>query len=550
MTLDIGKPFEELLGSLSRFSWMTFEIRDVDGMRLFPDGDLQTDDPGESDIRAMSDRIVSQGQFVHDRIRGDDIFGMPVSRGDEILGTLLARHIPRETTDSSVSATTQETMPIPEVEVFLARLIRMVEEHMTHQAESEQMAQELTQSFEDLHLYSRIETHGRTLHFSETMLKDLVEDLMVTMRAQMAFTYLPEVKEYETLIRDTSFTTAISDMEEFIRDLVNAIPPDAPSLDEGFFIINDSTASSEYRVLHPDPFRFLAVTIGRDDKFFGYLCMVSFNMDEIFRRSEFWLLKSLASSTAAAFENSRLYAESLRIAERERLIRNIFQKYVPEAVANDILKRGERDLIKLGEKRLLTLLNVDIRGYSHMSKRIRAEDMVQVLNYFFMVMGTVVLEHNGILDKYLGDGLLAIFGAPVTSANPALDATLAAIGMVDNLETVNAFSRERYRMPVRIGISINTGEAIVGNIGFEKKMDYTVIGDVVNDTFRLQDLTREKDNAIFISDTTYELVQSSVEVRSLGMRTLEKNENKMAVYEVIGEAAGSSGKETSILSID
>lgn len=536
MTLDIGKPFEELLSSLSRFSWLDFEIRDTDGNRRFPSDDHQTDGPDEIEILALSGRIVAHGGFVHGGIHGGDVYGMPISRGNEIVGTIIARYISRQTTGIETSSTTRKTRPIEEVETFLARLARLAEDQMTHQAELEQMAKELTQSFEDLYLYSRIETHGRALHFSETMLKDLVEELMLTMRAQLAFTFLPEVKEYETLIRDISFTADVSDMDAFTRDLVSAIPPDAPSLEEGFFIVNDSAVSDEYRLLHPDPFRFLAVTIGRDDKFFGYLCMVSFNMKEIFRRSEFWLLKSLASSTGAAFENSRLYAESLRIAERERLIRNIFQKYVPEAVANEILQRGERDLIKLGEKRLLTLLNVDIRGYSHMSKRIRPEDMVQVLNYFFMAMGTMVLEYGGILDKYLGDGLLAIFGAPVASANPARDAALAAIGMVEKLEMVNAFSIERYRIPIKIGISIHTGEAIVGNIGFEKKMDYTVIGDVVNDTFRLQNLTREKDNAIFISDTTCERVQPFIEVRFLGMRTLDEDGNEMAVYEVIGKA--------------
>jgi class 3 adenylate cyclase len=262
-------------------------------------------------------------------------------------------------------------------------------------------------------------------------------------------------------------------------------------------------------------------------------------MEEIFRNSDLLLLKSLAFSTAAAFENSSLYAESMRIAEKERFVRNIFQKYVPKEVANEILNLGDRDLIKLGEKKLLTLLNVDIRGYSKMSKKVRAEDMVEVLNYFFMVMGTAVLKYKGILDKYLGDGLLAIFGAPVTSPNPALDATLAAMEMVENLETVNEYAANRYGIPLKIGISINTGEAIVGNIGFEKKMDYTVIGDVVNDTFRLQELTREKSNSIFISETTYLQVKSIVQTRSLGVRALESNENEMVVYEVIDERKAS-----------
>jgi class 3 adenylate cyclase len=426
----------------------------------------------------------------------------------------------------------QESSYRDKIEAFLNQMAGIIEDKMADQAETEELVMELSQSFEDLNLYSRIKTHGSTLQFTETMLKNLVEELRGAMRAELAFAIMPELKQYDAVIYDEELKDRIPDVNAFAKKLIDTILRDAPSLAEHYFIINDSRQSEEYRPLHSDPYRFLAVAIQQDDKFFGWLGMVSFNMKEIFRNSEMLLLKSLASSTAAAFENASLYAESLRMAEKERFVRNVFQKYVPEEVANEMLNLGERDLIKLGEKKLLTLLNVDIRGYSKMSKKVRAEDMVEVLNYFFMVMGTVILKHKGMLDKYLGDGLLAIFGAPVTFPNPALDATLAAMEMVENLETANKYAKDRCGMPLKIGISINTGEAIVGNIGFEKKMDYTVIGDVVNDTFRLQDLTREKSNSIYISETTYLLVKSIIQTRSLGLRTLESNENEMVVYEV------------------
>lgn len=247
------------------------------------------------------------------------------------------------------------------------------------------------------------------------------------------------------------------------------------------------------------------------------------------------MLKAVASSAAIALENSRLYSDSINIAKRERLIRNIFRKYVPEEVSHEILSRGERDLITLGEKRLVTLLNADIRGYSHMAKQVKAEDVVGVLNYFFMTMGTLVLKNKGILDKYLGDGLLAIFGAPVTTRNPALDATLAAIHMAQNMEKVNTYAQKRCGIPLKVGVSINTGEAIVGNVGFEKKMDYTAIGDVVNDTFRLQELTREKPNSILISKSTFEKVEPFVHAESLGVKMLGKNEGEMEVFEITGK---------------
>lgn len=254
-----------------------------------------------------------------------------------------------------------------------------------------------------------------------------------------------------------------------------------------------------------------------------------------FNEEDLNILKSVASSAAIALENSRLYTDSTKIAKKERLIRNIFQKYVPEEVTNEILGLGERDLIAVGEKRPVTLLNVDIRGYSRMSKEAKAEEVVEVLNYFFMMMGKKVLKHKGILDKYLGDGLLAIFGAPVATRNPALDATLAAIEMAQDIEKVSKFSEDRCGISLKIGISINTGDAIVGNIGFEKKMDYTAIGDVVNDTFRLQEHTREKPDSILVGSATYQKIHPFVEARSLGIRELGTAGGRMEVYEVTGK---------------
>jgi class 3 adenylate cyclase len=267
-------------------------------------------------------------------------------------------------------------------------------------------------------------------------------------------------------------------------------------------------------------------------------------MKEIFRQSELKLLNSLASSTAVAIENSRLFSESVQMAKKERYVRNIFQKYVPEAVADEILERGDRDLIGLGERRLVTLLNVDIRGYSRMSKKLRSEDVVSVLNYFFMTMGSAVLKHHGILDKYLGDGILAVFGAPVASDNPSLDATLAALEMRTQVEKINAFTREHYGVSLAMGVSINTGEAIMGNIGFESKMEYTVIGDVVNDTFRLQELTRETPNSILIGKTTFQKIKPFILAKPLGVKVLGTGESRMEVYEVVDQRKLLNGVES------
>jgi class 3 adenylate cyclase/putative methionine-R-sulfoxide reductase with GAF domain len=244
-------------------------------------------------------------------------------------------------------------------------------------------------------------------------------------------------------------------------------------------------------------------------------------------------LKAVSSSAAVAFENNRLYSESARLAEKERLIRTIFQKYVPEEIVNTILEKGEQEHIAVGERKIVTVFNIDIRGYSEMSKRAATEEVVEVLNYFFMRMGNIILRHRGMVDKYLGDGFLAIFGAPVATRNPALDATYAAIEMVKAIDEVSRLAVERCGVPLKIGISLNTGEAIVGNIGFDRKMEYTAIGDVVNETFRLQELTRERSGLILIGEATYQQVKSFVLAHPWGLREVDGKGGKMQVYEVM-----------------
>ena len=126
------------------------------------------------------------------------------------------------------------------------------------------------------------------------------------------------------------------------------------------------------------------------------------------------------------------------------------------------------------EIRTITLLNIDIRGFSQTAMQIGSQKTVTLLNSFFSAMGGIVFKHHGIVDKYLGDGFLALFGAPVASTRDADNAVAAAFEMKHSLPTVNKHIERQLGASVTMGISIHTGEVVVGNIGFEKKMDYTV----------------------------------------------------------------------------
>jgi len=255
-----------------------------------------------------------------------------------------------------------------------------------------------------------------------------------------------------------------------------------------------------------------------------------------FNAGDMQLLQSIGTSVSIALENASLYRETLAMAEQERCIRGMFQKFVPKEVVDRIVHNVQIDQQVTEELRMLTMLNIDLRDFSRLSMKIGPRKTVAMLNLFFHVMGEIIFKHRGIVDKYLGDGFLAVFGAPVSYPQDADNAIAAALEMQQSMKELSCRAIELINMPLSMGISIHTGEAVVGNIGFEKKMDYSVIGDSVNIVFRLQGLTKRRANSILITEKTLQsAIGSVVEVKSIEIVDDPSLISNLAVYEVIGQ---------------
>jgi len=254
-----------------------------------------------------------------------------------------------------------------------------------------------------------------------------------------------------------------------------------------------------------------------------------------FDHNDLQLLQSIATSVSIAIENSRLYGETRSMAEHERSIRNMFQKFVPKEVVDKIAYSPSTERPVIDELKTVTLLNIDIRGFSGLSKSIGPQRTVNMLNYFFEVMGDIVFKNSGIVDKYFGDGFLAIFGAPVSSIHDSENAISAALEMQRGMESVNEYFSKEIETVIRMGISMHTGEVVVGNIGFDKKMDYTVIGDSVNTVFRIQDYTKSWPNSILISEKTCQSVtRFLLDVREIGTYNAGDASSALKIYELLG----------------
>jgi adenylate cyclase len=250
-----------------------------------------------------------------------------------------------------------------------------------------------------------------------------------------------------------------------------------------------------------------------------------------FTRDDEELLQSIASSVSIAVENANLYKETVAMAENERGIRQIFQKFVPKEVLERILRGAASGAELTEELKTLTLINLDIRGFSTLARSLGPQKTVALLNSFFSLMGGIVFKHNGIVDKYLGDGFLAVFGAPVSSTADADNSLNAALEMLASLAILNNDQARALGVELKIGISVHTGEVVVGNIGFDMKMDYTVIGDSVNDVFRLQDISRAFPNSIIFSSNTLKATRMK-----LNYIELDETVADQKIFELLGKS--------------
>ncbi len=181
------------------------------------------------------------------------------------------------------------------------------------------------------------------------------------------------------------------------------------------------------------------------------------------------------------------------------------------------------------------MLFSDVRGFTSFSEKHEPEEVVSLLNEYLGAMTEIVFEHEGTLDKFVGDAIMALWGAPVGQPDHAERAVRCALAMIDRLKQLQAKWTAEGRYVIDIGIGINTGGMVVGNMGAEgKKMDYTVIGDNVNLGARLEGLTRQYNHHIIISEFTFEKVKDIAQVSELGSVTVKGKERPVVIYGVVG----------------
>ena len=218
---------------------------------------------------------------------------------------------------------------------------------------------------------------------------------------------------------------------------------------------------------------------------------------------------------------------------QKRRLRKAFQSYLHP----DLVKELTENLDKLklgGEHADCTILFSDVRNFTTISEKMNPETLVELMNSYFDPIAKVIIQEGGYIDKFIGDAVMAVFGAPKKTKDHALRACKAAFAMNRTVKELEPIFQKKYGIPAfHVGIGLNTGDVVVGNIGTKERLNYTVMGDAVNLASRLESATKELGSAMVMSEATYERVKNYVEARFIDEIMVKGKAEKIRVYELV-----------------
>ncbi|MFO0612164.1 MAG: adenylate/guanylate cyclase domain-containing protein [Polyangiaceae bacterium] len=215
---------------------------------------------------------------------------------------------------------------------------------------------------------------------------------------------------------------------------------------------------------------------------------------------------------------------------REAKLRGDLGRFMSQELVDSIVRR-EHPLELGGERRTISVLFADVVAFTPLAETRKPEQVVALLNELFTILTEVVFRHGGVVDKFLGDSIMAMWGAPVAHADHAARALAAAEDMIRFLDAATVEWSSKYDVELRIGIGVNSGEAIVGNVGSNKRMEYTAIGDTVNIAARLESIARP--NQVLVGEATHRLAGDRASgLRRLGAQVLSGRKTETVVYEL------------------
>jgi len=299
----------------------------------------------------------------------------------------------------------------------------------------------------------------------------------------------------------------------------------------------DSRFSGAHSIIMQGIRSTMTVPLIHHDELLGIMHMDSMIATNAFVEKDLQIFGGIASQAAVAIHNSNL----ARTIEQEAKTRAQFQRLLSPNLVDQVVQ-GKLQLEKGGALSEITLLFSDIRGFTSMSESRAPQDIVRMLNEYFELMVDVIFKYEGTLDKFVGDEIIALFGAPVAMPQAELKAVQCALEMLKVLSEFNRTRASEGLNEIKIGIGINTGTVVTGAIGSSRALQYTAIGDAVNTTSRLCSVAQP--GQIILSDATFRKVQAEVAAIPLAPVRVKGKTEELKVYNAVGMRAREWNSDT------
>jgi len=357
-----------------------------------------------------------------------------------------------------------------------------------------------------------------------TICKTEIATLLIRGNNRTLYIYTSNYAEYRKAVTDNFISVCISDFGKLFQDVIFTNKKSKYFYPDGN---NEKNISS---------YLWYPLTVGGE--IFASIHIAN-SLNEYFSPSITENINVFAAAAAPVIGNALSMHE---ITELQNNTRTAFARYVPADVMDEIINETSKK-VTISENRNVSVLFCDIRNFTELSEHSDPQTVVDFLNNFFSKMGGEIISEGGHIDKFIGDAIMAIFGAFQNNDNSPSNAIRAAVRMLAALNSINYDGSSFYKEIIDIGIGINYGECILGNIGFKNKMDYTIIGDTVNLASRIETLTKSYRHRIIVSEFVYEQTKEKYLYRKIDNVIVKGKKKPVGIYAVYSGFLGAEGNK-------
>ncbi|HUZ87157.1 MAG TPA: adenylate/guanylate cyclase domain-containing protein [Candidatus Baltobacterales bacterium] len=385
------------------------------------------------------------------------------------------------------------------------------------------MARQVDLGMRDHLLYELARDLSSSLEL-DVVLRKVMDRVITLMKAARGFIVLVDPATQELSVQMSSGEADPEKAREFLgsRSVIEqvvvtgqAVVSTDASLDDRF--------KGKQSVILQNLRSIIAVPLVTKGKVIGAVYVDNPFQAAIFEETDKEFLQAISDLSAMAIDNARQY-------ERSEFLRQLFELHVNKQVTDYVLAHSDRDTTMLaGERRKVTILNSDIAGFSRLSQSMGTEELFEFLNDYFRRMIEVVLAHGGNIDKFQGDGMLVVFGAPNPMQDHAEQALKAAQGMVREIDRLNRELVSSGRPAISVGIGLDTGEVLAGHVGSKRRLEFTLIGVTVNNAASLSKVRPAK---VLLCEATLEALPRGVGVAGPEAMLLKGASRPQSIYEL------------------